>query len=125
MKFEKLQKLSDIKYQESLESIKGMDYQEAVDKHLEAFLDEPLLPEYSFWVANRNEHLIHKAKKKIYKSRGLATIRDDAKSGVVFGIIALILGQLLDKYYMMCFGGVVTIMCLLVIIFLKGKTNNE
>lgn len=81
---------------ELFEKIKGMSYQEALDKYLEESIaieleKHDILQEYSSLAVTNNLFILRNAKKRIYDNRGTEVRnKETSAGGIVFFIIALI-----------------------------------
>ena len=70
------------------QKIKGMSYQEALDKYLEESIaieleKHDVLPEYSSFAVTNNLFILRNAKKRIYKNRGVEVRNSETLNGAM------------------------------------------
>lgn len=82
--------------QELFKKIKGMDYQDALDKYLEESIaieleKHDVLPEYSSFAVTNNLFILRNAKKRIYENRGQEVKNSETLNGamVLFFILTV------------------------------------
>lgn len=74
--------------QELFAKIKGMSYQDALDKYLEESIaieleKHDILPEYSSFAVTNNLFILRNAKKRIYENRGQEVKNSETLSGAI------------------------------------------